>query len=101
MNNEIIKRVGRAVCKAAAIAIGMGITRGLQADCNVNREVNHDVGYYDAVRAIMSTSMFASDKRMCVDVMRKGECSGYYKAVIEIAQSSMFGSDKIDAIKSI
>jgi hypothetical protein len=100
MKTETLKNVLGVVGKVAAIGTLLALSRATKVEYVVNND-DRTVGYYDAVRSIMATSMFASDKRACVSVMRRDAGSDYYRAVIEIAQSSMFGSDKIAAIKML
>ena len=57
------------------------------------------IGYDDAFKAIMDSSMFASDKRRAVSLLKNGADQGYYKAVIDTVESSLFASDKIQTIE--
>ena len=59
------------------------------------------IGYDDAFKAIMDSSMFASDKRKAVSILKNDVDQSYYKAVIETVESSMFASDKIQTIEII
>ena len=60
-----------------------------------------NVKYEDAVNAISKSSMFSSDKRNAMQLVKRGETSEYYKAIISMARSTMFSSDKVSAIKNM
>lgn len=98
MKTETLNSVFRTAGKIVVIGTLLTLSRMTRVEC-VTTDDYRTVGYYDAVRAIMGTSMFASDKRACVEIMKRDAGTDYYRAVIEIAESSMFGSDKIAAIK--
>lgn len=57
--------------------------------------------YSDAVDAIMSSTMFSSDKRKMLDQLKKDGDATYYKSVIKVVKSSMFSRDKIEAIEML
>lgn len=60
-----------------------------------------NVKYDDAVNAISKSSMFSSDKRNAMQLVRRGETTEYYKAIISTVRSTMFSSDKVSAIKNM
>ena len=60
-----------------------------------------NVGYDDAVKVIMSSSMLGSDKARIMQVLKRDEDSEFYKAVIETVRSSMLGSTKIQIIENM
>lgn len=99
MKTETINRVFSAVGKAMLIGTLFTLPRLTRVEYVVKNDSTRTVGYYDAVRAIMGTSMFASDKRSCIEAMKRESSADYYRTVIEIVESSMLGSDKIAAIK--
>ena len=86
-----IKIVGNIV---AFIAMSCLTSRTTQSKQTVS-------GYYDAVRAIMNSSMFADDKRAAVEAMKQNGSTEYYKTVINIVNTSMFADDKVKMIKSL
>lgn len=59
------------------------------------------IGYDDAIRAIMNSSMFGSDKQKRVELVKFGQNPEYYNAIISIMHASLFGSERIKSIKSI
>ena len=76
----------------------------IAVSCLTSRTVHSNEtvsGYYDAVRAIMNSSMFADDKRAAVEAMKQTGSTEYYKTVINIVNTSMFADDKIKMIKSL
>ena len=58
-----------------------------------------NVGYDDAIKAIMESKMYSSDKCDAVSVVKVGEKSEYYKAIIRVVRSKGYSSDKITMIK--
>jgi hypothetical protein len=79
---------------AAFVVVSCLTSRALHSNETVS-------GYYDAVRAIMNSSMFADDKRAAVEAMKQNGSTEYYKTVINIVNTSMFADDKIEMIKSL
>lgn len=100
MKNETFKRVLGTICKIAVAGAFLSLPRVTKVTY-IREDSCSTVGYYDAVRAIMNTSMFASDKRACVAAMKRDGESDYYRAVIEIVQGEMFASDKLATIKTL
>ena len=58
-------------------------------------------GYSDAVKAIMCSNMFDSNKEKAVELLKKDADAEYYKSVANILESDMFDSHKIRAIEKI
>lgn len=99
MKTETINRVFGAVGKVLLIGTLLTLPRLSRIECVTKNDDQRTIGYYDAVRLIMGTSMLASDKHACIEAMKRDAGEDYYLAAIEIAESSMLGSDKIAAIK--
>ena len=59
------------------------------------------VGYDDAVKAILDSSMLSSYKREAVALLNKNDDSDYYKAVVYAINSSLLSGDKIEMIKNL
>lgn len=57
--------------------------------------------YGEAIRVIMDSSMFGSDKTRAVELLKSDGDSEYYAAVIAVINSSMFASDKIKSIETL
>lgn len=58
-------------------------------------------GYDDAVRAIMNSGMWSTDKSKAVTLLKEDKSSEFYKAVIDIVRSSMWSEDKLKTIQSM
>ena len=101
MANENVKQIVKSICGFAVFGALMMLPRGLHIEYVSGKHEHKGVGYYDAVRAIMETGMFASDKREMVSVMKHNASEEYYKAVISIAKTGMFASDKIEMIRAL
>lgn len=58
--------------------------------------------YNDAVKAIMNSNMFSSDKKAAVEALKRNETMDFYKAIISIANDSkMFSGDKASMIQEL
>jgi hypothetical protein len=101
MANESVKQFAKNLCGIVVFGTLMMLPRVLHVEYVSGEHEHERVGYYDAVRAIMETGMFASDKREMVAAMKQKASEDYYKAVISIANTDMFASDKIEMIKSL
>lgn len=101
MMNENVKQFAKNLCSFAVFGALMLAPRVLHVEYVSGEQEHEGVGYYDAVRAIMETGMFASDKREMVSVMKQNASEDYYKAVISIAKTGMFASDKIEMVKAL
>lgn len=101
MLNENVKQFAKSLCGIAVFGALMIAPRVLHVEYVTGEDERKGVGYYDAVRAIMETGMFASDKREMVSVMKQNASEDYYKAVISIAKTGMFASDKIEMVKAL
>lgn len=99
MKTETVNRVFGTVGKLVLVGSLLTLSCLAQEEYAKNTDDRRTVGYHDAVRAIMGSNMFASDKRECIALIKRDDSADYYRAVIEIAQSSMFGSDKVATIK--
>lgn len=60
-----------------------------------------NVGYSDAVGAIMSSGMWSSDKHTVVSMLKKDGDVEYYRAIIQVVKSSMYSADKVETIRNI
>lgn len=60
-----------------------------------------NVGYDDAVKVIMNSSMLASYKTEAITVLKHDGSPDYYRAVISTVNSDMMSSYKVDAIRNM
>ena len=101
MANENIKDFAKAVCGVAVCVALLTFPRGLSIRFVEHKQKPEPVSYYDAVQAIAKSTMFASDKRAVMEVLKRDGSAEYYKSVISIVQTHMFASDKIAMIKTL
>lgn len=91
---EYIKPVGAIVIPVVVISV---------ADKGVNRIMNKirygNVGYDDAVRAILNSGMFSDAKQRAIAALKTDGDSEYYRAVIYVVESSMFSDAKVETIE--
>lgn len=60
-----------------------------------------NVGYDDAVKAIMNSNMMSSYKTEAVSAVKRDGTPDYYRAVISTVNSDMMSHYKIDAIRNM
>lgn len=101
MKNETVKQVAGVIGKIAAFGVLLMIPRVVRVECELEEDEHVADGYYDAVRAIMDTNMFTSDKCEMISVIKTNGSKEYYKTVINIVNANMFSSDKIEMIKEL
>lgn len=59
------------------------------------------VGYDDAVKAILDSKLYSSDKQEAISMLKMDESTEYYKAVITVVRSTMYSSDKLEVIQDM
>lgn len=102
ISSEQVKEVAKIVCKVGSVVYGiMVMVPRLRVITDITEDVQANSGYYDAVRAIMDTGMFASDKQEAISVLKRNGSPQYYTAAISIINSGVFASDKIEMIRSL
>lgn len=94
---KIVKRG----CGIVFPIIGTVVCTDLVKDIYNDIRYRGEVGYDDAVRAILDSNMFSANKQDAISVLKTGESSEYYKAVIIAARSSMFSYDRFETIRSM
>lgn len=102
ITKEQVKGAVKGFCilaySAAAIA-GAVMTRG---ETRTNK--TYYVGaadYSDAVKVIVESSMFDSNKKRAIELLKRDGDAGYYNAVISTVNSNMFDSNKLEAIETM
>ncbi len=60
-----------------------------------------EVGYGDAVSAILSSDMFDYNKTKAIELLKRDESGEYYRAVISAINSELFDSNKIRTIETL
>jgi hypothetical protein len=100
ITKEHVKNAVKGFCilaySAAAIA-GAVMTRSETR--TPNKYYVGMAGYSDAVKVIVESSMFDSNKKRAIELLKRDGDAGYYNSVISVVNSSMFDSNKIEAIK--
>lgn len=95
---NIAKIVGKVAASVAVLAL---LPRAIYVENIVGDCDCRATGYYDAVRTIAESTMFASDKREAIAVLKHDGDAEYYKTVISIIKTNMFASEKIAMIKML
>lgn len=108
LNNEIVKKglhkTLEVVKTGVSIAAPFMITAALNGTTKrVQDKVRFcgDVGYDDAVRAILESDMFSSSMDEALKLLQKGKDQEYYKSVIRVVESDTYSSTKMTMIKTI
>lgn len=104
MNNTCLKLVGEAIKKVSKVAAyGLVMFGPSIVDTYCAKQRNSEtVGYDDAVKAILNSSMWRSDKPEAVTCLKRCAGSNYYKAIIVIANSpDIYASDKVVLIREL
>ena len=98
---KTIKNFARRSCQTVIPILGTVLASVSVKDVLDMMRYSGDVGYGDAVNAIMSSSMYSHDKTRAVAMLRDGKTSDFYKAVINVAKSSAYSHDKAASIISM
>lgn len=108
LSNESIKR--GLISTAEIIKKGFMIAGPIVAATLINGKAEEivnkmrycgEVGYDDAVKAILDSDMLSSYRKEAVSLVKLDAESDYYKSVIYAVQSSLLGSDRVDLIRKI
>ena len=103
-DRENLKPVGDFLKKSWKVIVpilGVALSSVSGADILHMYRYSGEVGYDDAVEAIMDASMMGSDKAKLMQILKRDENSEYYKAIISTVKSSMMGSTKIEIIRNL
>ena len=57
-----------------------------------------DIGYSDAVGAIMNSDMYDSSKTKIIAALTKDADSEFYRTIIQVVKSNMYDSSKVSTI---
>lgn len=104
VNEENVKKIkgfAKRSCQLVIPILGVALSSITVKDLLDMIRYNGDVGYDDAVNAIMTSGMYSSDKTRAVAVLKKDETSDFYKAIVNVARSSAYSSDKVRTIASM
>lgn len=104
---KIIFKHAKKMVKTAGKIISYGVLLMLGplavdvANIKDDDDEHDQVGYYDVIRVLAESDMFASNKHAVMAVLKHDESSDYYETVITILNSDMFTSNKIEMIRSL
>ena len=101
---QITKSIGYVIWSGIKVTVPVILAGMTVANVQTDNQrvcVMGNAQYSDAVRMIMSSDMFSSDKSKVVSMLPQGQDSQFYLAVIEIAKSDMFSSNKVQSISSM
>lgn len=88
-------------CEIAAPVLAMVFLSDTARDTLNKLRYIGNVGYDDAVKAILDSSMVSCCKQEAISLVKMDASSEYYKAVINTVQSSMVASYKIGVIRDM
>ena len=100
---DALTKVGNGVVEGLKFVLGVGlIALPYLSMSSTNRTTSYGrVGYDDAVKAVVSSSMYSHDKTEVLEVLKQNADSEYYNAVISIVGSNMYSHEKASTIKRI
>lgn len=103
-NEKNLKVVGQAVkrsCNAIVPVLVMALSTLSVGEVLDMIRYNGNVGYDDAVKAIMDSSSPSYDKTRIMQLLKRDENSEYYGAVIHTMKSSMPSYAKVEIIQNL
>lgn len=100
---EVLGKVGRGIAEGCKIALCMGLISLPYLSMSTTKKITYygDVGYDDAIKALMSCSMYSHEKTAAIELIKQNADTTYYNAVISIITSNMYSHEKVDAIRKI
>lgn len=108
VNFEVVKK---ALCTVgeyakAGCAIAVPIVVATLCEKGANRAISKiqyggKVGYDDAVKAILDSSMYSDAKKKAVSLLKKDGDVEYYRAVAYITQTAMYSDAKVELIADL
>lgn len=98
---EVAGKIAKKGCELAAYGLMTMLSCVTVKDVVEAVRYSGDVGYSDAVNAIMNSSMYSHDKTSAVTALTRNDNSETYKAVIQIARSGMYSHEKVKSIQNI
>lgn len=100
-NSENIKSVTKSLVELGICSVYLAIASRIVFGKNILRKHSVSSGYYEAVTAIINSSMYDSSKRNAIEAIKRDGTDEYYKSVISIIGSDMFDIEKIRLIKAM
>lgn len=105
LSNEKLRAIGEFLKKNSEIIIPLvEETTRIQTGGYALEQIRYceNVGYGDAVSAIVNSDMLSCDQEKALAVLRRDETSDFYKAIIETARAtSMLSNTKKNVIISM
>lgn len=101
ITKEAVGRFAKTGCKVVGYGLATVASYVSMKDIADVKNYFGKVNYSDAVRAIMNSSMYSSDKNRMIEVLRRDGNTEYYRTVISVVNSTMFSSDKIKTITTL
>lgn len=89
-NLKVVGQVAKRSCNVIVPVLVMDMIR-----------YNGNVGYDDAVKVIMNSSIPSYDKSRIMQFLKRDENSEYYRAVIHTIKSSMSSYTKVEIIQNL
>lgn len=94
-SEDVLKTVGIVVKGVLKVVGAITITGIALAKAYEER---YHTNYNDAVRAIMNSSMWSTDKAKAISVLDSNAKPEFYLSIIRVVESSMWSSDKLNVI---
>ena len=100
-NLKVVGQVAKRSCNVIVPVLVMALSTLSVGEVMDVIRYNGNVGYDDAVKAIMDSSIPSYDKSRIMQFLKRDENSEYYKAVIHTIKSSMPSYTKVEIIQNL
>lgn len=100
---DVLGKIGHGIAEGCKIALCIGLISLPYLSTSSTKRITYygDVGYDDAIKALMSCSMYSHEKTAAIELIKQNADTTYYSAVISIVTSNMYSHEKVDAIRKI
>lgn len=100
-NLKTVGQVAKRSCNVIVPVLVMALSTLSVGEVMDVIHYNGNVGYDDAVKVIMNSSIPSYDKSRIMQFLKRDENSEYYKAVIHTIKSSMSSYTKVEIIQNL
>lgn len=100
-NLKAVGQVAKRSCNVIVPVLVMALSTVSVGEVLDMFRYNGNVGYDDAVKAIMDSSIPSYDKTRIMQILKRGETSEFYRAVIRTVKSSMPSYAKVEVIQNM
>ena len=100
-NLKVVRQVAKRSCNVIVPVLVMALSTLSVGEVMDMIRYNGNVGYDDAVKVIMDSSIPSYDISRIMQFLKRDENSEYYRAVIHTIKSSMSSYTKVEIIQNL